>query len=303
MKTDIEISSLDLRHEGQRMCSPSRERQIFLSMVESGITEPLLGVRLQSGENILLDGFKRVRCARKAGIHTAPFQSLGDDEATAIINIIRLANRNAMSLLEQAMFVEELKATHGLSVAEIATRLQKSKAWVSVRLQTLTEMSETTKSAIMSGKFSLYSYLYTLHPFRRLKGSASKRDVDEFVELTSGKGLSTRETERLAGAFFRGGDEMRAQLRSGDLGWCLGEMKRREDQTASADLTELENRCVRDLEIICGCVGRLILKLPGIDVTKPAFVARADLLADQALSRIAPFTQTLREFYDRCRKA
>ena len=109
---------------------------------------------------------------------------------------------------------------------------------MSVRLQTLAEMSETTNLAIMSGKFSLYSYLYTLHPFRRLKGPASKKDVDEFVELTSGKALSTRETERLAGAFFRGGDEMRAQLRSGDLGWCLGEMKRREDQSGSADLTQ-----------------------------------------------------------------
>lgn len=285
------------------MKSPARERQLLSSIIEIGITDPLSGVQNALGESILLDGFKRLRCARKIGLQTIPFLSLGDDEATGIINVLREANRSAMSLIEQAMFVEELHKTFGLSVADIAARLQRSKAWVSVRRQTLSEMSESTKAAILSGSFPLYSYLYTLHPFRRLKGSASKNDIDEFVSLVSGKALSTREIERLAVAFFRGGDKMRAQLKNGDLGWCLEEVKRREQAQFSAELTDAENRCVRDLEIVCGCMGRLSLKLQGIDVGKPAFVARADLLTDQALSRMGSFTQILRGFYDRCREA
>ena len=82
------------------------------------------------------------------GLQIVPFQSLGDDEATAIINMLRKANQTAMSFIEQATFVEELRSTHGLSVSEIARRLERSSAWVSVRVQSFSQMNETTRDAI-----------------------------------------------------------------------------------------------------------------------------------------------------------
>lgn len=303
MSIEIEINELDLRYEKNRMRSPPRERQLLVSIMEVGVTEALRGVLLASGEKILLDGFKRVRCARKIGVERIPFEVLGSDEAEAIITLLKAANRTAISFLEQAMFVEELSKTQGLSVAEIARRLQKSQAWVNVRLRTFSEMSEATRASILSGAFPLYSYLYTLHPFRRLNGVASKSEVDEFVKVASGKALSARDIERLAVAFFRGGDEMRDQMRKGDIGWCLDQMRQREEASKSSELTENENRIVRDLEIVTGTMGRLGLKLPNADVTKPAFKARADLITDKILSQLNPFTKSLREFYDRCRKA
>lgn len=285
------------------MRSAPRERQLLLSIMEVGIKDALSGVIVQpSGAKILLDGFKRLRCARKIGLHIIPFQSLGEDEASAIINMLRNANQAAMTFIEQATFVEELRSVHGLSVSEIARRLERSSAWVSVRVQSFSQMGEATKNLIMSGSFPAYSYLYTLLPFRRLKGSESKSEVDEFVSLTAGKGLGTREIEMLSSAFFRGGDEMRAQLRSGDLAWALEGMRKREADSQSAELTEVENRCVKDLEIVGGCMGRLGMRLPGIDVAKPAFRARADLLAAQILSKVNPFTMALKDFYDRCRQ-
>ena len=190
---EVEICELDLRYEKKRLKCVSRERQLRMSIMEVGITDSLWGVVLLSGEKILLDGFKRLRCARKIGLQVVPFESLGNDETSGIIAMLRAANRAAISLLEQAVFVEELNKTQGLNVSEIALRLQKSKSWVSVRLKTFSEMSEATKLSILEGRFPLYSYLYTLHPFRRLEGSASKFEMDEFIGITSGKGLSTRE--------------------------------------------------------------------------------------------------------------
>lgn len=303
MSDEVEITDLDLRYEKQRMRSSVRERQLLLSIMDIGIKDALLGVVVPDGTKILLDGFKRFRSARKIGLQMVPFQSLGGDEATAIINMLRKANQTAMSFIEQATFVEELRSVHGLSVGEIARRLERSSAWVSVRVQSFSQMGEATKNAIMSGSFPAYSYLYTLLPFRRKKASGSNAEVDEFVQLTAGKGMSTRDIETLASGFFRGGEAMKNQLRTGDLAWVLDGMRKREDESKSTELTEVENRCVRDLEIIGGCVGRLGMKLPGIDVTKPAFRARADLLADQILSKVNPFTKVLREFYDRCRQA
>ncbi len=300
---EVEINELDLRYEKQRMRSGARERQLLLSIMDVGIKDALSGVVEPNGLKILLDGFKRLRCARKIGLQIVPFQSLGEDEATAIINMLRKANQTAMSFIEQATFVEELRSVHGLSVSEIARRLERSSAWVSVRVQSFSQMGEATKNSIMSGAFHAYSYLYTLLPFRRLKESGAKADVEEFVSLTSGKGLGTREIEMLASGFFHSGDEMRKQMRSGDLEWALDGMRKRDRDQQSAELSEVESRCVRDFEIIGGCMGRLGMKLPGIDVTKPAFLARADLLADQILSKLNPFTKVLREFYDRSRQA
>ncbi len=303
MSDEIEINELDLRYEKQRMRSPPRERQLLLSIMEVGIKDALMGVVQPCGLKILLDGFKRLRCARKIGLQIVPFQSLGADEATAIINMLRRANKTAMSFIEQAAFVEELRSVHGLSVSEIARRLERSSAWVSVRVQSFSQMGEATKTSILSGSFPAYSYLYTLLPFRRLNGSDAKSKVDEFVNLTAGKGLGTRDIEMLATGFFRGGEEMRNQLRSGDLAWVLEGLRKREAESRSADLTEIENRCVRDLEIIGGSMSRLGVRLAGVDVTKPALRARADLLVDQILSKVNPFTRVLKEFYARCRQA
>jgi len=308
MKTEVEVNRLDRKHEGHRQKSESREKQLLVSIMNQGIDEPLAGVITSSGEIILLDGFKRLRSAIKIGMNTVPFVSLGDDEATAIVQMLRLSNAKALTMLEQAAFVEELKRIHGFSVAEIAHRLQKSKAWVLVRLQTLSSMSDKTASAILSGEFPLYSYLYTLHPFRRLTGAASQKEIDEFVSLSGGRGLSTRDIELLSDAYFRGGEAMRAQMRNGDLGWCLQELKERNRirNEGSAELSEVEKKILRDLEITQGCMGRISLKLTSqgdLGGGQPAFRVQAEVLIDGVLSRIDKFSQVLRGFYDRFRQA
>lgn len=308
MGIEIEVNRIDRKHERHRQKSESREKQLLVSIMNQGIEEPLLGVITKSEEIILLDGFKRLRSAIKLGLAHVPFSSMGEDEATAIVQLLRISNAKALSMLEQAAFVEELKSIHGFSVIEIAHRLQKSKAWVLVRLQTLSAMSETTSQAILSGKFPLYSYLYTLHPFRRLTGGASKKEIDEFVSLSSGRGLSTRDIELLSDAYFRGGDTMRTQLKSGDLGWCLQELKNRNRirTEGSGCLSETERRMIRDLEIVQGCMGRLSLKLGTATDEgegQAAFRVQAELLIDGVLNRSDKFLAVLRGFYDRIRKA
>jgi hypothetical protein len=98
-------------------------------MAQSGIQEPLQGVELSS-TRILLNGFKRLRCARKLHIHTGPFVSLAADEASGIVYLLRVANDHALSLLEQARFLDELQAGGGLSVARSPSRFPQQ-AWVS----------------------------------------------------------------------------------------------------------------------------------------------------------------------------
>ena len=130
---EIELSTLDLRYESYRMSDRASEARLLASIAERGIEEPLEGVDCQ-GVHVLLNGFKRYRCARKLGLGTGPYCSLGAEEATGILALLRTSNNKALSILEQACFLEELKWQHKISVAEIAEALSRSKSWVSMRL-------------------------------------------------------------------------------------------------------------------------------------------------------------------------
>jgi len=78
MAEDVELSAIDLRYECYRLRNPSLESKLLASILERGIEEPLEGVYAE-GRRILLNGFKRHRCARKLKLPTVPYSSLGED--------------------------------------------------------------------------------------------------------------------------------------------------------------------------------------------------------------------------------
>jgi hypothetical protein len=164
MAGEVELSGLDLRYEGYRMKNAGLEERLLGSIAQRGIEEPLEGVEVE-GVSVLLNGFKRFRCARKLQIRRAPYTSLGQDEVVGIMNLLRISNNKALSILEQAAFIDELKHGRNLSVAEIAAELSRSKSWVSMRLGFMAEMSATVRGQLFNGAFPVYSYMYTLRPF------------------------------------------------------------------------------------------------------------------------------------------
>ena len=126
MVEQVEISSLDLRYQDCRMRCPGAEKALLLSILDKGIRDPLQGIDTKQCR-ILLDGFKRYRCANKLGIGIVPYCSLGSDEAFGIIELIRISNAKSLSILEQAKLIDELKSVHHMSVSEIARLVDKSK--------------------------------------------------------------------------------------------------------------------------------------------------------------------------------
>lgn len=301
MGNTVEISRFDLKFESYRMKSASRERILLSSISERGIDEPLCGVSFSPDERevVLLDGFKRFRCALRLGFPAVPFLSMGRDEATGIIQLIRASNAKSLSFIEQAKLVEELKRVYGLSVAEIATHLSRSKAWVSVRVEAFSSMSTFVQAEIFSGRFPLYSYLYTMRQLMRLNGVTSK-DIDVFVNSVSGKGVSTRDIDLLARAYCHGGTRVREHIQSGYIGLCLSQLK--ETETGHGhELNEVERNALRDLEIINRVMGRLTLKLSNQKLESREFFAEAELLVSGIIRLEPRFTEAIGEFYARCR--
>ena len=194
MAAEIEISTLDLQYQSYRMRNAAIESRLLDSIAQRGIETPLEGVDI-GPRRALLNGFKRYRCARKLGIALVPYVSLGEDEALGIMHLLRVSNNKALSILEQARFVEDLKTTHGMSVARIAEDLCRSKAWVSMRLGLLGQMTETAPRHLFSGAFPVYSYMYLLRPFMRMNG-VDKTQIEPFVVALSGKNRSVRVRHR-----------------------------------------------------------------------------------------------------------
>jgi hypothetical protein len=295
MVDEVEICSLDLRYEGYRIRSAGAEKALLLSISAHGIREPLAGVD-KAGERILLDGFKRLRCAAKLNIGIVPYLSLADDEPGGIIELMRISNAKSLSILEQARLIDELINVHQICNAEIATLLERSKAWVSVRSGIISQMSHSVMNKIFTGQFPVYSFMYTLRQFMRIN-SVKKDEIDEFVNAVSGKHLSTRDIDLLANAYFKGPDEFREQIKNGNISWGLTRLK--QSYRSGGDCTEREQQMLSALEITQKYMRRLLLKCNDTRFKTSSFYAQANLLSGGILRQLDTFTQAMRQFYDR----
>lgn len=299
MAEQVEIASLDLRYEGFRMKSAGAEKALLLSILEKGIRDPLQGVDTRDAR-ILLDGFKRLRCAQKLGIGRAPYVSMGSDEALGIIELIRISNAKSLSILEQARFVDELKSIHKMSTAEIAQLLERSKAWVSVRTGIIAKMSDYVIDQIFKGRFPVYSYMYTLRPFMRINGIRIE-ELDEFVRSVAGKKLSLRSIEVLANGYFKGSNALREQIRNGHITWALGHLK--EMHPSAEGCSQMEGAMLRDLEILLRYMQRVSAKTRNSMLKTSAFFAQANLLTGGILRQSDSFLEAIRVLHDRTGQA
>ncbi len=297
--TETEVNTISTKYESFRLRDKNREKYLLQSILQHGIREPLQCVQ-NDGEQryILLDGFKRLRCSYKLRLHMVPVVSLGTDEVSSILQFIRVSTERSLSTLEQAHFVDELHTRHGLTVGDIAERLERSKAWVSVRLGILEEMSQMVQEAVFSDRFPVRSYMYTLRPFTRVNGIAGTQ-IDRFVHCVSGKGLSTRDIEKLAYGYFRGGDRLKHQIEEGNLSWTLKQMRKTEPVCqAEEGLSEAEWSVIRDLELAQKYMSRIHRGLTREELRSQTFHAQAMLLVEGLLDKIDIFKTQLRSFHE-----
>ena len=299
MSEMVERSSLDLRYEGYHLRDDAREARLLGSIAQRGIEEPLGGVDAPAAR-ILLRGFQRCRCAQKLGIDYVPYVSLGEEEATGIVNLMRGSTDKALGILEQASFITELVSIHGMSVAEIAQALSRSKGWVSMRRGLLDEMSPAIREILFRGAFPVYSYMYTLRPFMRMN-SVRRDEIEQFMKAVAGRRLSVRDIGLLAPAYFRGPTSLREAIEEGKLAWLLDPGKRVSEDRAGCN--PLERAFLEDLEVLKKSIERVLGKCHDGRLTSRAFHAQANLLTGSLLGLFPSFSERIKEFYDRSGEA
>lgn len=296
---ECEIKEFDLKYAAFRIKNEKAEGMLLSSISECGIQTPLLGIESDSNRFILLDGFKRLRSAKKLGINLVPVTSLGSHEASGMIQFLRGTQNRNLTFIEEAALLDILRDKHGISSAEIARRLNKSGAWVSVRLGVLAEMSESVKNEILSGRFPYRAYLYSLRPFTRVKG-ISRKEISEFVQSISGKSLSVRSIEQAAKSYFQGSSEIREQIKGGNLEWTLEQLKVKEPVT---NFNDTERRVLQELQHADSLMQRIPHNLRDSRLKQKFFYIQAHIWAGNILKKMPRFIETIQEFYDQRRKA
>jgi hypothetical protein len=299
MSESVERSSLDLRYESHRLRNDAAEARLLASIAERGIEEPLSGVDTPQGR-LLLDGFRRNRCAAKLGIQCVPYVSWGEDAAQGIASLLSARRQRSVTILEQARFVDELLCTHAMTLADVAELLSRSKAWVSTRRHLLQEMSPTIQRILFRGAFPVYSYMVTLRPFMRMNG-VDLQDIERFVQAVAGTKLSVREIELLAHGYFRGTSSLREAIDQGHWKWTLDQMQAAGE--TNAGLCDFERRVLRDLEQLLRAMHSVMTHCDSRRLLSRGFQAQANLLLAGLLGRRDSFFKKMEEFYDRTGRA
>ncbi len=303
MDKTIELSQIDTCYELLRLKNLTFEKKLLASISEQGVQRPLQGV-FKDNIFIMIDGFKRYRCCKKLKMDIVPIKEIGGSNVDGILNFMRASNEASLSILEQAKLVDELHDAMKMTVRDIACSVDKSPAWVSARLGIISKLTPKMYKLIQTDSFPARTYMYTLNQLTRVNNIPNK-EVEDFMEATSNKGLSGKDIDLLANGYFKGSDEVRSQIKEGNLSWTMNKLKnfQKEDCKLSTD----ENRMHRDLDIVGKYMGHIIFKLPSLKDRSKYFNSTAGILAEGILDKMDGIKSVLINYvqeveYDRSSK-
>lgn len=161
------------------------------SIREHGIIQPLLVRRLDNGGYQLVAGERRWRAARMIGLDEVPvvIREMTESEVMEL-GLIENLQREDLNPLEEAAGYQELMTTYGMTQEQVAKRVGKSRSAVANTLRVL-NLPEQVRPLVTGGQLSM----------GHAKALLALEDTQELIklaQLAADKGLSVRETERLA---------------------------------------------------------------------------------------------------------
>lgn len=146
------LDQLDERLARYRLAQPKQEQLMARSIERFGQLSPIV-VCLHDNDCVVIDGFKRVRAARRLkGFTRLDARRMDVDSQgakAAIYQLNRLGTRPAE--LEEAWIVQALVREDGLSQVEAAQLLGRHKSWVNRRLAMLERLCDPAREGLRLG--------------------------------------------------------------------------------------------------------------------------------------------------------
>jgi len=177
------------RYQPRRDFDPEGLRELAESIAAQGVIQPIVVRTLEGGRYEILAGERRWRACQQAGLGEIPvvIREANDQSAMAIA-LIENIQRADLNPLEEATGLQRLLGEFGLTHAQIAEGIGRSRASVTNLLRLL-ELNDDVKRALERGQLEMGHA-------RALLGLKGPRQSMAATQVTS-RGLSVRETERL----------------------------------------------------------------------------------------------------------
>ena len=173
---ELEHHQMDLRYEGLRSTSQSKEHRLLATLAQVGQQSPVVVV--PSGEAnryVLIDGYKRVRSLGKLHHDTVMAVVWQLDEPDALIMERQLRKPDSDGPLEQGWLLQELQVRFGMSLAQLAQRFSVSKSWVSRRLGLIQQLPDFVQQAVREGHIVAHAAMKYILPLARANAEHAKR--------------------------------------------------------------------------------------------------------------------------------
>ncbi len=161
--------------------------ELAASIAQRGVIQPVIVTPHGAGRWRLVAGERRWRAAQRAQIHEIPaiVRDLDEREVTALALIENL-QREDLNPIEEARAYHRLAEDDGLTQAEIARLVDKSRSHVA-NLQRLLSLPDSVVALVEAGKLSM----------GHARALVGVEDAAALAEQAVGKQLSVREVERL----------------------------------------------------------------------------------------------------------
>ncbi len=143
------------RYQPRREFAEDALAELADSIQSQGVIQPILVTPRAEGGYMILAGERRWRAARKAGLESVPIAVRAEASERDMLEIALVENiqRSDLNVLEEAEAFERLSQEFGLSHAEIASRVGKSRASISNTLRLLS-LPEPVKALLREGSLS-----------------------------------------------------------------------------------------------------------------------------------------------------
>lgn len=176
----------DLESEGAR----KRLDELASSIKERGMIQPVT-VRAKNGRYELVVGERRWRAARALGLTEIPAHVVEVDNDAEMMEYALVENlqREDLNVMDEAGAYATLQSEYGLSQAEIARAVGKSRVAVSNTLRLL-KLPEEIKESLRTTEI-------TPGHARALLGLKKREDMTRLWKTIVEEGMSVRETERV----------------------------------------------------------------------------------------------------------
>lgn len=182
--------------------------ELAASIASRGLIQPIV-VRPHGNDYQIVAGERRWRAAQRARLHEVPVVIRDfDDAETLEIALIENIQRQDLNAIEEAQAYQRLAGEYGHTQEALAKIVHKSRSHVANLLRLL-DLPASVQERVVDGALSMGHA-------RALLGA---RDIEMLAEETIARGLTVRETEKLAkGAKPASNRPPRQPARGGDTG-------------------------------------------------------------------------------------